>query len=663
MMLIDLLGSRDCPPVTCRQSQSFSLRQRVLLLIPFLLAAACGWADPVLPHLIGDHMVLQQRRAIHIWGKADPGEAISVLLSSRSATTKTDADGNWSVRLAPLSPGGPFSLVVQGKKEIRVKDVMIGEVWVASGQSNMTFALSGSDGADEEIPKADYPNLRLFTVPKKVANQPQSDTLPASWHICTPETAKDFSAVAYYFARELHRKLNVPIGVIESAWPGSAIEEWIAPDALARISGGTEPHVPVERQPFSLQFDDFELVRDAQHGRADPFSNFDGSTSRNSTGGYWSYTWDDAPAASVDLISPGRGGAGYAVQVSGTIDASDDSRLVARFHVDNSPADLSAYAGIRFWVRGNGSFRVLTLQPTITDWDNYSTKPIQSTADWQQVFIAFKDLRQEGWGVVKDLTLRALEGFEIECLPTSGYPARPPSGLYEGMIAPVMPYAYRGAIWYQGESNALAAYHYRELLPGLIRNWREIAHDQLPFLIVQLPNHGAIPEQPGESAWAELREAQLLTIKQVPDTGIAVTIDVGEPKDLHPHRKAKVGERLALWALGTTYAQPIVYSGPIYRSAKVDSSRVLIEFDQVGGGLLGDADGHVKGFAIAGADRKFHWADAVIEGPTVIVSSAEVAHPIAVRYAWGDSPICNLYNREGLPATPFRTDNWVGITH
>lgn len=663
MMPMDLLRSRECLPVICHQSKSFAWRERVLLLIPFLLATVCGWADPVLPHLIGDHMVLQQRRTIHIWGKADPGEAISVSLSSRSATAKTDADGNWSVQLLPLSAGGPFSLVVQGKKQIRVKDVMIGEVWVASGQSNMTFALSSSDGADEAIPKADYPNLRLFTVPKKVANQPQSDTLPATWHICTPESAKDFSAVAYYFARELHRKLNVPIGVIESAWPGSAIEEWIAPDALARISGATEPQVRVEREPFSLQFDDFELVRDAQPGRTGLFSNFDDSTSRNSTGGYWSYTWDDAPAASVDLISPGRGGAGYALQVSGKIDASDDSRLVARFHVDNSPADLSAYAGIRFWVRGNGSFRVLTLQPTITDWDNYSTKPLQSNRDWQQVFVPFKDLRQEGWGVVKDLTLAALEGFEIECLPASGYPERPPSGLYEGMMAPVMPYAYRGAIWYQGESNALAAYHYRKLLPGLIRNWREVAHDQLPFLIVQLPNHGAIPAQPGESAWAELREAQLLTMEQVPDTGLAVTIDVGDPKDLHPHRKAKVGERLALWALGTTYAQPIVYSGPIYRSAKVDNSRVFIEFNQVGGGLLGDADGNVKGFAIAGADRKFHWADAVIQGASVIVSSAEVAHPVAVRYAWGDSPICNLYNREGLPATPFRTDDWDGITH
>lgn len=661
MILIETSGGRVLLRVDDVWRKSRGLRKQARLLVPLLAAAISCWADPVLPHLLGEHMVLQQQQAIHIWGRADPGEAISVSLADHSAATETDAKGNWSVQLPPMSAGGPFSLIVKGKKEIRLSDVMIGEVWVASGQSNMTFALSGSEGAAEEIPKADYPDIRLFTVPKKVADQPQADTLPASWHICTPETAKEFSAVAYYFARELHRKLSVPIGIIESAWPGTAIQEWIAPEALASISHPAEPNAPVTPQPFHLQFDDFELVR--EQGPADSFSNFDQGASQNSTGGYWSYTWDEAPAAGLDLVSPGRGNGGYSAQVSGALDASDDSRFIARFHLDNSPADLTAYSGIRFWARGQGSFRLLTLQPDITDWDNYSSKLMQSAGDWQQVFVAFKDLRQEGWGVVKDFTPAALTGFAIECMAASGYPPRPQSGLYEGMIAPVMPYAFQGAIWYQGESNALEAYRYRKLLPGLIQNWRTESHRRFPFLIVQLPNHGAIPEQPEESAWAELREAQLLTIKEVPDTGLAVTIDVGDPKDLHPHRKAEVGERLALWALGTTYAQPIVYSGPIYRSAKVDGSRVLIEFDHVGGGLVGDAGGHVKGFAVAGTDHKFHWADAVIQGATVIVSSADVAHPVAVRYAWGDSPICNLHNREGLPASPFRTDDWVGITH
>lgn len=620
-----------------------------------LFLAAPLWADPVLPHLIGDHMVLQQQREIHIWGQADPGEHIAVTLAGQSRTTQGDANGHWSVLLPPMTAGGPFTLSIKGKREITLKDIMIGEVWVASGQSNMTFALSGSTGAAEEIPKADYPQIRLFTVPKKVAAQSQQDTLPAAWQICTPDTAKEFSAVAYYFGRDLHRKLNVPVGIIESAWPGTAIEEWMSPDALARIEKPASETPPVARVPFSLQFDDFELVGNGS-AAATSFSNFDDGTSRDSTGGSWSYSWDSAPDTSFELVSPGHQG-GHAAQVAGALDASDDPRLVARFHFDHSPADLSAYTGIRFWVRGDGSFRVVTLQPTITDWDDYGSQLVHASPEWKEISIPFKSLHQDGWGVVEDFTPSALLGFAIECMPASGYPPRPTSGLYEGMIAPLLPYAFRGAIWYQGEGNALDAYRYRKLLPGLIENWRDATHNKFPFLIVQLPNHGAIPQQPGESAWAELREAQLLTEKEVPDTGLAVTIDVGDPKDLHPHRKAEVGERLALWALGTTYQQHIVYSGPIYRKAEIEGSQIKVHFDHIGGGLVGDLDGHVKGFAIAGADHKFHWADAVIQGNTVMVSTPEVANPVAVRYAWGDSPICDLHNREGLPATPFRTDD------
>jgi sialate O-acetylesterase len=231
------------------------------------------------------------------------------------------------------------------------------------------------------------------------------------------------------------------------------------------------------------------------------------------------------------------------------------------------------------------------------------------------------------------------------------------------MIAPLLPYPFRGAIWYQGESNALKAHQYRTLLPALITSWRKASHQKsLTFLIVQLPNHGAVPDQPTESAWAEMREAQLLTARQLPDTGVAVTIDVGDPKDVHPHRKAEVGERLALWALGTTYAKPIVYSGPLYQGMEIQGSQIRIRFSNVRSGLEASGGAPLRGFAIAGTDRTFHWADAMIEGDTVIVSSAQVPAPLAVRYAWADSPPCNLVNKDGLPASPFRTDEWPGIT-
>jgi sialate O-acetylesterase len=640
------------------------------------LAALCGlvcsaWADPLLPHLLSDHMVLQQDRQIHIWGKADLGERITVTLAEKTRSALPDARGNWSVYLPAMRAGGPFNVVVRGKKTIFLKDVMIGEVWIASGQSNMTFALSDSLGAAEELLKADYPQIRLFTVPKKITLQAQSDTLTAAWQICSPETAKTFSAVAYYFARDLHRKLDVPIGIIESAWPGTTIEEWIDARVLQGTPAlkpfadqwdGSSPAQAIGRRPFNLEFDDFELIRDPSSSGT-VFSNFDDGASGDSMGGEWSYDWRAAPQTSFDLVAPGRGGAGFAARVAGKMDASDDSLLTAHLKSDNSAADLTSYSGIRFWVRGEGSFRVRTLQPTVSDDDDYGTPLFQASSDWKPVVILFRDLRQEGWGVTEEFTPQSLTGFAIEIFPALGYPPRPPSGLYEGMIAPLEPYSMRGVIWYQGESNALKAYTYRKLLPALIQSWRASWNEgDFPFLIVQLPNHGAIPDQPSESAWAELREAQFRTTKQVPNTAIAVTIDIGDPKDVHPHRKAEVGQRLALLALGTTYKKPIVYSGPLYQSMTVEGDKIRIRFANTGSGMEARGGGPLVGFAIAGPDQQFHWAEATIDGVSVVVSSPEVPTPVAVRYAWGDSPRCNLFNMDGLPASPFRTDSWPGIT-
>jgi len=651
---------------------------QLLTLAVLCWLSPSSWADPVLPHLLSDHMVLQQDREIHIWGKGDPGELITVTLGAKKSSAQSDANGSWSVRLPAMPAGGPFTVVVRGKKTILLKDVMIGEVWVASGQSNMTFALSDSLGAAEEIPKADYPQIRLFTVPKKIALEPQSDTLTAAWQICSPETAKQFSAVAYYFARDLHHKLNVPIGIIESAWPGTTIEEWIDSKTLHGTQGpklnadreersfGAGKTSAIGRMSFNLQFDDFELIRDPS-GQGIAFSNFDDGTSRNTMGGAWSYDWLDGRETFFDLVAPGHGGAGFAARVAGNMDGSDDSRLTARFKPDNSATDLSSYTGIRFWVRGDGSFRLKTLQPTITDWDDYGTSLFHATPDWKPVVVLFRELRQEGWGITKDFTPQALTGFAVESFPASGYPPRPASGLYEGMITALAPYPLRGAIWYQGESNALEAYQYRKLLPALIQSWRASLNERgndrdFPFLIVQLPNHGAIPDEPSESAWAEMREAQLLTTRQIPNTGIAVTIDVGDPKDVHPHRKAEVGQRLALWALGTTYRKPIVYSGPLYQSMTVEGNKIRIRFTNSGSRIEAHGSGQLVGFAIAGADRKFHWAEATIDGISVVVSSFDVPAPMAVRYAWAATPKCNLYNKDRLPASPFRTDAWPAMT-
>jgi hypothetical protein len=435
----------------------------------------------------------------------------------------------------------------------------------------------------------------------------------------------------------------------------SILKAWDAAPAGAKSLAAR----PVE---FSLEFDDFELLpQPGDSGSPVRLSDFDDGTSRTSTGGDWTYSWKDSPGASFELVAPGRGGKGYAARVSGTLDEVNSSRLQANFHADLSAADMRRYSGIRFWVRGNGQFQLELLQPTISDWDNYAAEIIHATPEWKQVTILFKDVKQEGWGVSKPLTLQSLTGFLLGNLTTAGDPDRPPSGLFQGMIAPLQEYRIRGAIWYQGEGNTWRAYQYRKLLPALIAGWRKgWGEGDFSFLIVQLPNHGSSPEL-GDSIWAELREAQFLTVQTVPNTGLAVAIDVGEEKNLHPPRKEELGHRLALWALGTTYGEKIIYSGPLYQSMKIEGERVRIRFQHTGGGLEARG-GPPKGFAVAGTDYIFHWAEARIEGDTIVVSSPVVKAPVAVRYAWASSPECNLYNKEGLPASPFRTDDWPEIS-
>jgi sialate O-acetylesterase len=641
----------------------------LLIILPVAVPA-----EPTLAHLFSDHMILQRDSDVAVWGWADPGERVSVTLGPNKRETVTRADGHWTVSLSAMPAGGPYTLAVQGKKTIVFKDVLFGEVWVASGQSNMTYALSGATGAAEEIPKANYDEIRFFTVPKKIALTPQEDAGPAAWEICSPDTAKAFSAVAYFFARDLHRALGVPIGIILSAWPGTAGEEWTDPESLRREpvlqpivkrwDAAAENVKAFATRPaeIALEFDDFELLSASgdAHGPS-VFSKFDDGSSRTATGGVWTYNWSDAKSTAFELVAPGRGGLGYAARIAGNIDGASSSNWQASFSDDAGPADMSAFAGVRFWVRGSGSFQFQTLQPTISDWDNYSTEVFHAVPEWKQITVWFKDLRQAGWGVAAPFTPNALTGFVISSMAPTGYPERPPSGLYEGMIVPLQRYKIRGAIWYQGEGNTWRAHQYRTLLPALIQGWRKgWAEGDFPFLIVQLPNHGTSPEL-GESIWAELREAQLLTANRVANAGLAVATDVGEAKNLHPPRKAEIGQRLALWALGTTYARKIIYSGPLYDSSQIAGNEVRIRFRHAGGGLEAQGDA-LKGFSIAGADRKFHWATARIEGAEIVVSSAEVSAPVAVRYGWAGSPECNLYNKEGLPASPFRTDDWPGET-
>jgi len=502
-------------------------------VVLLLTGAGTVFADIKLPAIIGDNMVLQQGEKVAIWGWADPGEEVTVDVSWHSMkwAVTADKDGKWSFKMTSPKVGGPYEMTLTGKNSITIKNILVGEVWVASGQSNMQFAVRQGNNAEQEIAEANYPKIRLFYVTRKVADEPQSDC-EGSWVECNPETVPGFSAVAYFFGRDLHKELDVPVGLIHTSWGGTPAESWTRREVLEAMP---------ECAPILKRY-------------ADAVANY--------------------------------------------------------------PKAMEEYK--------------------------------KKLAEWKEAAAKAK-----------------ADGINPPRRPGAPFgPGHPhsPSGLYNAMIAPLIPYGIAGAIWYQGESNAGRAYQYRTLFPAMIKNWRDDWDlGQFPFLFVQLANFMKTKPEPADSAWAELREAQLMTLS-LPNTGMAVIIDIGEADDIHPKNKQDVGKRLALWALAKTYGKKLVYSGPIYKSMKVDDGKVILSFDHIGSGLVAKGGEELKGFAIAGADKKFVWADAKIEGDTVVVSSDKVAEPVAVRYAWADNPVCNLYNAEELPASPFRTDDWPGVT-
>ncbi len=503
-------------------------------LVSCVLAVAIGQAaaDVTLPAVLGSNMVLQQGKPVRVWGKADAGEKVSVALAGQTASTVAGADGRWLLNIEPPAAGGPYELTISGKNTILLTNILVGEVWVCSGQSNMEWPVRAANDGNVEIAAAKFPKLRLFSVTKATSLEPLNDC-KGSWVECSPETVPNFSAVGYFFGRELFNKLDVPVGLIHTAWGGTPAEAW---------------------------------------------------TTRGTV-------------ANDDMLKPIEQRAANALT--------------------NLPQAERRY------------------QMALSEWHE-----------------AAKQAKAEG----------------KPAPPQPRAPMSPknpgfPGTLYNAMIHPLVPFSIRGAIWYQGEANAGRAFQYRTLLPAMIGDWRK-AFDQgdFPFLIVQLANFQQTKAEPGESTWAELREAQTLTAANVPNCGQALAIDIGAADDIHPRNKQEVGRRLALAALAKTYQQQLEYSGPWYAGNDREGSTIRLRFQHIGGGLTAKGGEKLTGFAIAGADKKFYWADARIDGDTVIVSCEKVAEPVAVRYAWADNPRCNLYNRAGLPAVPFRTDDWEGVT-
>lgn len=505
------------------------------------VALVCGGslrAEVQLPAIFTSHMVLQRDQANPVWGKAAPGEDVTVSIAGQEHKAKAGEDGRWTVKLDALKVNAePQQLTIKGSSgsQIVLDDVLVGEVWICSGQSNMQWSVDQGTNPDLEKLTAKYPQIRLISVPQVGTQEPQF-TFNGKWEACTPENVGQFSAVGYAFGRQLHNTLNVPIGLIDDAWGGSACEAWINRDTLAK--DGRFSELLARWEAIEKNYDPAKA--DAAHKVA-------------------MEKWQAAVAqAKKDGKQPPRGPSHPGGQLTGN--------------------------------------------------------------------------------------------------------ARP-GNIYNGVLLPTIGYGIRGVVWYQGESNASRAYQYRDLFPLMVKSWRdEWKQGDFSFYWVQLADFLAEQPQPGDSAWAELREAQTMSLS-LPKSGQAVIIDIGEGKDIHPKNKLEVGLRLARWALAKDYGIKVPFQSPTYKGMEVKGSKVNVTFDHVGAGLNTFDVAEVRGFAVAGEDKKWHWATGkIISSDTVEVFSPEVRQPVAVRYAWADNPVCNLYSKEGLPATPLRSDDWPGVT-
>ncbi|MDR3267507.1 MAG: TIM barrel protein [Tannerella sp.] len=607
-------------------------------------------ASVKLPAYLTDNMMVQRDKPVKLYGWAAKGETVTVSLNGQKAAGKADKDGLWQIVLNPLPVGGPYEMSIQGKDDIiRIGNILSGDIWVCSGQSNMEWSLRGINHAEKEIADANYPKIRLLTVYKQISGVSEKDARMSGWSECSPSTAADFSAVGYLFGRNLHKELDVPVGLINTSWGGTIIETWMSLDAIKAFPQYGE-QVKEELAP-----------------------NFAGMTKSIET----NEDVSNDPGLKEAWYKQGKTGSEWQkIDVPSLWDGFNNSR-VGWYHTQFSLTEEQAQSPVEIFLG------------FIDDNDEtyLNGQKIGATdgSDKNRLYKVNKGLRSG----INDLYVRVIDlggaaGFSSapECrtshgmIPLAGkwdfrksitiisHPNAYPSLLYNAMIAPLIRYPVKGAIWYQGESNAWAGQRYEKLFPAMINDWRAAwGQNDLPFYFVQLANFGAPAEQPAESDWAELREAQHKSLN-LPNTGEAVIIDIGEANDIHPRNKQDVAYRLALNALAKTYGKPVEYSGPKYRDMKVEGNSVALSFDNIAQGLYAkNRYGYLCGFTIAGADRKFYWANAFIRGDKVYVSSERVISPVAVRYAWSNNPDdANLYNSAGLPASPFRTDDWKGIT-
>ena len=642
-----------------------------LLLALALLSLAPLRADdakPFLHPLFTDNMVLQRGIPDPVWGWTTPGTLVTVRVAGKGAKAVAGADGKWMVRLPPLPVGGPYALTVSGPQTVTLNNVLVGDVWICSGQSNMVFGIGAAINGPAEVAAADHPLIRLFTVGNVIATEPRP-LLAGQWAVCTPQNAgsggwSGFSAVGYFFGRDLQPAIHVPVGLICTAWSGTPAEAWVSRETL---TAALPEFAPAMTQLDAARADltPYDEKLKAWYAKNDP-----------GTAASWSNaSLDDAAWPTMPLP-------GYWEQ-SGVADLANFDGLVwFRKTFDLPAGDAGKAATLHLkaddddttWV--NGTLVGATANSGASRAYPVAAGLLKPTGN----VVAVRVLDTGGGGGIygdpADLSLEVPGGTNLPLAGPWHYhvssalaqmPPLPqdvannpnfPTVLYNGMISPLLPFGVKGAIWYQGESNAGNAKQYQTLLPTMIGDWRtRFGVGPFPFLVVQLAGYGQTHDQPADTGWVRLREAQLLTSERVPNVGLAVAADIGDANDIHPKNKEEVGRRLALAAEAIAYGHKIEYSGPLYQKMTVEGSAIRLHFTHLGGGLVAKGDDKLTGFSVAGADGHFVWADAKIDGTTILVSSPSVPAPTAVRYAWDDTPVCNLYNQAGLPAPPFRTDS------
>lgn len=620
--------------------------------------------------IFGDHMVLQQKMQFPVWGTARPQSTVQVVLAGYTATTVTGDDGNWFVRLPSMNAGGPYTLHILGDQELHFKDVMVGEVWVASGQSNMAWTVGAGVGEEtgRVIAEASFPGIRYFNVPAEPFSVPRSDMPRGSWSVCSPESVPFMSAVGYSFAKELHQSDNVAVGIICTHVGATRIEAWMSEEMLKSFRPFTTAVSGIDRDTVKWN----QYLRKSRQ--------------------------NEKLRDSLALVL--HEGVKMKVHLK---DYDDSGWNIADYPMTMKSMNLARYWGF-VWYRKRFDFPVGTPAQDYLVKLPYKCKSLEMYLNGNPVYTAEgEDLKTQVfkirgeqfnrpdnvlalrmlvyWGIgelgFEDVKAELISSDGLDTISLAGswkfsagiepgIPQRqdyynPYSVLFNGMVAPVIPYGIKGVIWYQGEQNGYNTRQYRTLFPMLITDWRiRWQQGYFPFLYVQLANYQRRSEFPAPDTWAEIREAQLMTLR-VPNTGMATAIDLGDAYDIHPLNKMPVGQRLFKAAQKVAYGKNVVHMGPVYDTSFVEGSAVRVKFSSVGSGLVSKDGQQLRGFALAGENKIFHWADAKIDGNDVVVSCPAVPSPVAIRYGWATNPDITLYNREGLPASPFRSDDWVGF--